>query len=160
MEHLVAVELRALAEGRRLEGVALRYSDEARIGRLRERFTAGGVEVASPAVVNLAHDRARPLGLVVFEDSPEALRFRVDLEDGELQDRALTDVREGRLTGASIEFRALADRVVGGLRTVERAVVFGLALTDRPAYAATAVEAREAMLPAGPDPRRGMELYL
>lgn len=141
------VELRA-AEGRTIEGVAIRYGDTANIGRLRERFEAGSIEVREPAIVNLGHDRAQPLGIVAFRDTADALTFAATLPDGPRQDAALADVREGRLTGASIEFRAVRERMVGTLRIIDRAHVVGVALTDRPAYPDTAVEAREALLPA------------
>jgi len=145
-EH-VYVELRA-RDGRIIEGVALPFGVEARIGRLRERFEPGSIEVREPAIVNLGHDRRQPLGIAQFGELRDALAFTADLPAGPRQDAALVDVREGRLTGASIEFAAVRQRFEGALRIIERAIVVGVALTDRPAYPDTAIEAREALLPA------------
>ena len=44
-------------------------------------------------------------------------------------------VRSGVLRGLSVEFRAIRDRFVGDLREIGRAVLDGLGLVDRPAYA-------------------------
>ena len=50
------------------------------------------------------------------------------------------------LTGLSVEFRADEEKMVAGVRVIERATVAGVALLTRPAYKTTHVEARGAAI--------------
>ena len=67
-------------------------------------------------------------------------------------------VRSGVLRGLSIEFRAVAERIEAGVRVIERAVLRGVAVVDTPAYPASEVEARMAMLPRPAPARRRLWL--
>lgn len=128
-----------------VEGVAVPYDSEADIGgHFTERILPGafGDVEKSDVVVNLQHDRGRPLarsgrdGGLSLSDSATELRARVELpattdgrDAGEL-------LRRGVLRGWSIEFVVNADgeRWDNRLRSISRATLRGLALVDRPAY--------------------------
>ena len=74
-------------------------------------------------------------GGVVFRDTPGALLMAATMPTTRDGDDALELVRSGVLRGLSVEFRTLRDRFVGDLREIGRAVLDGLGLVDRPAYA-------------------------
>ena len=156
-----AVELHA-DTGLRLSGIAVRYGDIAGPPRLRfrERIEPGafgnlsGVDVR----LNRQHDRGRLLartngGGLELHDSPDALRFTVQLPDTADARDVHTLVRSGVMRGASIEYDALRERQSGGVSVVERARLSGLAIVDSGAYADSLVEARAEIRQAG----RGIE---
>ena len=159
------VELRQ-AEGRVIEGVAVRYGDVAVIGAaFRERIEAGafGRVADADVILNAQHDRTTPLartggGGLSFADSAESLSLRADLPETRAADDVLALVRSGVLRGLSIEFRAVAERIEAGVRVIERAVLRGVAVVDTPAYPASEVEARMAMLPRPAPARRRLWL--
>ena len=55
---------------------------------------------------------------------------------------AATEVRSGLLRGLSVEFKALAERYVSGVREIRRAALVGAGLVDSPAYRGSTVEVR------------------
>ena len=141
--------------GRTVSGPAIVYGDEAQIGRVRERFEVGGVEVRDDALMTLQHQRGEPLATPTFSDSPEQLRVAAELPAGARQDQALADVRSGLLRGLSVEFVALQERFEDNVRVIVRAVVNGVSVVDSPAYPQSVIEAREAMVSTTPSrPRR------
>ena len=150
----------------KLGGPLLRYGERAKLPGFEEEFRArafgdvAGVDV----LLNVQHDRARPLvragnGLELV-DGPAELRAEFQLpETRDGQDAALM-VRQKVLRGLSIEFRVAPDGETweGGLRTIHKAALLGLALVDAPAYPGSVVsaraEARAAAL-AAPERRTG-----
>jgi len=136
-------------DGRRLSGVAMPYNREAEMPFGRERFDAGafGDVAAADVILNMQHQRVAPLartggGGLVLTDGPDALRFAADLPATREADDTLTLVRAGVLRGASVEFRAVAERMDAGVRVIEKAVLGALAIVDKPAYDAATIEAR------------------
>ena len=134
-----------------LSGVILTYGAEAVItaaGR-RERFAARSVYLSPSISLNVQHDRSRVLVDRLGEsfqvnDSPDALRVRVELPDTELGRSAAQDVRDGKLGGWSSEFRALEEKEdERGVRIVTSAVLEGIGLVDSPAYRESTVEIRK-----------------
>lgn len=142
-------ELRA--DGRTLEGVAVRYGDEAQITpSVRERFEAGSITpVADGVILNVQHDRRRPLartgdgGGLELLDSSDALKVRAALPPTREADDTLALVKRGVLRGLSVEFDIIRERWEGTLRIVERALLAGIGVVDRPAYPQSAVHARQ-----------------
>lgn len=137
-------------DGRRLSGVAVPYEVEAVLPFGRERFERGafGDVAGADVVLNRQHDRGAALartggGGLVLTDGPEALRFAADLPATRDADDTLTLVKSGVLRGASLEFRAEAERMDGDVRVIERAALGGLAIVDKPAYDDAVIEARQ-----------------
>ena len=127
--------------GRTLTGAALVYGDVS--PDYRERFMPGAFGEVRAMPVNLQHD---PALIVVREaaltDGPRALEVRADLPEGSA---ALDLVQRGALNGFSIEFNAIAETRVAGIRVIERAELTGLALVDRGAYPQSVAEVRCAL---------------
>ena len=142
-----SLEIRNVA-GRTLEGVALRYGDEAIIApAMRETFSPGAFAPIDDVILNSHHDRATPLarnggGGLTIEDSPTELRIRAELPQTTVANDALALVRAKVLRGLSIEFHAISERLEGDLRIVDRAHLSAISVVDSPAYAASIVEAR------------------
>ena len=138
------VEFRA--DGRKLSGLAMPYGDVSPL--YNETFAPGSIVLADSVALNLRHNQLQavafyPGGGLSFDDGPEALRMSADLPKIPAADLALKQVREGRLSGLSVEFHSLAEsRSTSGVRVVERARLVGLALCQDPAYLQTSVEAR------------------
>ena len=141
---LRSVEIRA--EGRRLSGTVLSYGDVSPTHR--ERFEPGALMLAEAVPLNLRHDRMVtvgwfPNGGMVLEADETALRMTADLPPLPAADVALERVRAaGGAMGLSIEFKALAERRESGLRVIERAELRGIAITEKPSYHGSRVEAR------------------
>ena len=55
---------------------------------------------------------------------------------------ALAEIRSGLFRGLSVEFRAVRQSVVAGIRRIAQATLTGAALCDDPAYSGATVEAR------------------
>ena len=125
-------------EGRTLSGLALPFEVETRVGTMRERFARGSVQSTGEAVLNRQHQRAVPLAR-----EPETLTFDIR-EDGLWMSATLPETREADdtlalvkarvLRGLSVEFVAKRERNEGGVRVVEEATVYGLAVVDSGAY--------------------------
>ena len=139
-------ELRS-AEGRVLEGIAIRYGEEAPIaGQFRERFVAGAFGDLREADVALVfqHVRERPLARtggagLELRDGPKLLEVRADLPKTNEADDALELVRVGVLRGLSVRFIASETTFEGNLRTVHKATLVSIGLVDQPAYAGSRV---------------------
>ena len=153
IEHRFA-ELRALAEGSRvLEGDAVVYGDEARIGRARERIEPGAFAPLRELVyLVVQHARGEPIARrgrgLALQDGPDRLAMRAELPATPRADQALADVREGLLTGLSVEMVVREEEWAGDLRIIRRADLVRLSLVDVPAYGRSEVVARERALHA------------
>ena len=94
------------------------------------------------------HDRQQPLlRTVPFLDGDE---FRIDaaLPDTQRGRDAAVMVRDGLLTGLSVEFRAEQERRRGNLREIRRAYLPSAGLVDTAAYRGSTVEIRASGLAA------------
>ena len=136
-------------EGRTVSGVLLRYGDTASLPWGRERFEPGAFGDVSRAdvILNSSHERGRPLartggGGLELIDTREALNIRATLPITQDANDTIALIRGGVLRGLSLEFKAIAERMEGQTRIVERAELRGLAVVDRPAYSDSLVTAR------------------
>ena len=143
-----AAGIEAAADGLTLTGTVVVYGDIATVpGVGRERIEAGGLRHDGDIVLNMMHRRDRPLartagGSLVLTDSAEALTMRAALPDTQEARDTVALVRGRVLQGLSVEMRVERQRVDGGVRVIEQARLVDLGVVDRPAYPASAVEAR------------------
>ena len=140
---LGGIELRA--EGRRLSGIVMRYGDVSPTHR--ERFEPGSIRFAEVVHLDLAHDPLRavawhPGGGLALDNGRDALTMRAELPPIPAADRALAEVRAGRVDGLSVEFKAVRERRDGGLRVIEEGILLGIGIVRSPSYAEATFEAR------------------
>ena len=125
-------------EGRTLTGLALPFEVEARVGTMRERFARGSVQSTGEAVLNRQHQRAVPLArepeTLTFDIRDDGLWIRATLPETREADDTLALVKARVLRGLSVEFVAKRERFDGGVRVIEAATVYGLAVVDSGAY--------------------------
>lgn len=133
-----------------LAGVVMLYGAEARIaGRFKERFDSGAFANIGDAdiLLNVQHDRTRPLartggGGLVLTDSVMELRMQARLPETREAKDTLSLVRGKVLRGLSVEFLPTAEHDENGVRVIERALLTGLSVVDKPAYDSSTVAAR------------------
>ena len=143
-ERRTAGEVRA--EGRRLSGTVLDFGDTS--PSHRERFSPGSLKLGEAVSLNLFHDAERaiawhPGGGLNLRTDAGGLRMEAELPPIPAADRALQEVRSGRTTGLSLEFRALEEHREAGLRVVDSAEILGIGLVRKPSYDRSRVEARQ-----------------
>ena len=120
----------------RLSGVLMRYGEVAT--DRPERFRAGALSWPDDGVIlNEQHNRMAPIVRFVPTVEGDEVRVDVDLPDTQRGRDAATMVRNGTMKGLSVEFRAKAHGMVGGVREIAGAV-----LVDDPSYGGSTVEVR------------------
>ena len=139
-------------EGRRLSGQVIVYGDIS--PGHRERFLPGAFSFDS-VPLNYRHNQLcaigwHPGGGVEIRDTEAALTMAAELPPLPAADRALAEVRAGKLSGLSVEFIAEKEKRENGIRIIERARLVGVGLVEKPSYPESVVEARREM--RGPDP--------
>ena len=123
-------------------GTVIRYGDVAQIGpNLTESFKPGAFgDYANPRLkVNRMHQRTQVLarlgGRLEIENDDERMLFRVSLPNTSVGRDTAIEIREGLLTGASVEFRATKDSVEAGHRAISTLPPLqGFGIVDEPAY--------------------------
>ena len=132
-------------EGRKLSGVVMRYGEIS--ATHKERFAPGSLRMADAVLMNLHHDRERavarhPGGGLELRDEDGAMILSAELPPIPAADRALDDIRTGKATGLSVEFRAVKESRSDGLRVIEDAILSGVGLVASPSYEGARIEAR------------------
>ena len=132
-------------EGRKLTGTVMRYGEVS--PSHKERFEPGSLRMADAVPLNLGHDRERavawhPGGGLELRDEDGAMLLSALLPPIPAADRALDEIRTGKVTGLSVEFRAVKEGRVGGVRVIEDAILSGVGLVSQPSYAGSRIEAR------------------
>lgn len=154
------LEARADIERNRIEGVAIKYGDTASVrGMFSERIESGAFGKIGDVVLNVQHDRARPIartdgGGLELTDSADKLRVvakPVATREGK---DALLMVEHRVLRGFSVEFVAEDDAYDGALRIVKRARLLGIGLVDRPAYGDSVAKVAQRMAALSTSRRR------
>ena len=144
----IECELRAddTQNPRSVTGVAVNYGDKAQVWGWKESIRAGALTLPTKAAnLTMQHDRALPVGLLEWEDSSDALRFRSVLSDGARQDQALADVRGKLVRGASLEFviDKYEDDIPNKASEITGARVIRLSLVDDGAYPKSKIKANK-----------------
>ena len=139
-------EIRAESDKRMVTGIAVKYGDKAKLWGWTEIIKAGALELPTRASnLTVQHDRSQPLGLIEWEDSPEALRFRCEFPMGDRQDQMLVDVRAGTVRGASIEFAIdkYEEDIPNKTETVIKGRLIRCSLVDDGAYPKSKIKANK-----------------
>ena len=133
--------------GDTLRGVAMRYGSVAKFGSFSEIFEPGSLTFDDP-ILNIQHDRTRPVARIgaglALDDTPRALLINVDIPDTPFGREARELVDADILRGVSIEFVPTEEEWSGTTRTISAAVLTGIALVDKPAYADSVIAERMA----------------
>ncbi len=147
---MTGIERRAVlgeirVEGRKLTGTVIRYGEVS--PSHKERFAPGSIRMADSVHLDLNHDRERavayqPGGGLELVDGDVSLELAAVLLPLPAGDRALDDIRTGKVTGLSVEFRAVKESRVDGVRVIEEAELSGVGIVARPSYEGSRVEAR------------------
>ena len=125
----------------RLTGVLLTYEQRA-VDR-PEIFARGAlVWPDNGIVVNEQHDRQQAIIRAIPFLKEDAVLLDIGLPDTMRGRDAATSVRNGTLTGLSVEFRALEEGRRDGLRIIRRARLVAAGLVDSPSYSGSTVEVR------------------
>ena len=125
----------------RIVGTLIEY--EKRASDRPELFAADALSWDDGGVIlNEQHARTQPI--MRFTPTVEGREVRIDapLPDTQRGRDAATMIRNGTMTGLSIEFRATEEGRRGGAREVRAARLLGAALVDSPSYAGQ-LEVRE-----------------
>lgn len=159
MTELLGALLTASRETRTLRYRLLPYGEPGRTNMGRVTAQAGSVRLPPGAVqANRQHDKKRPVGLLLAEETPDGLDAIVQLTTSQEANDALDAVEKGELPGISVE---LKDPVIRNGRLVDSELVGG-GLVETPAFdnallLAAAVDVAPDTEPATPNPKGTME---
>ena len=124
----------------RLFGVLMVYNTRAR--DRDELFLPGSLSWPDSGIVlNRQHSRQSPIMRVTPIVEGDEVRIDEQIIDTTAGRDAAAEIRSGLLTGLSVEFRATAQKIVGGVRRISAAVLGGVGLVDSASYP-TSVEVR------------------
>ena len=140
----MAIEVRAdesrLSPGR-LVGVLMAYGTKAR--DREEIFESRSLSwPESGILINRQHQRTAPVMRVTPVVEGNEVRIDAPLPDTTAGRDIAAEVRSGLFKGMSIEFRAVKQTIVGGVRRITAAVLSGAAIVDSGSYAGATVEVR------------------
>ena len=126
----------------RLTGTLLTYEQRAKD---RPEIFARGALIwpDNGIVVNEQHDRKQAIIRATPFLKGDAVLFDFQLPDTARGRDVAVSVKNGTLTGLSVEFRSLAEGHRDGLRLIKSARLLAAGLVDSPSYAGSVVEVRE-----------------
>ena len=125
----------------RLVGTLLTY--EVRASDRKELFKRGGVRFPDAGIlINDMHNRQMPLLRAMPYLDGDALKIDQPFPDTQRARDAVTNIREGILTGLSVEFYAERETLRNGIREIAAAYVPRAGLVDVPSYADSLAEVR------------------
>ena len=125
----------------RLTGTLLTYG--ARAGDRPERFAHGSLQWPEAGIViNEQHNRQAPIVRAIPFLDGNTVKIDTRLPNTQRGRDAATNVREGVLTGLSVEFRAIQQSYVDGVREIREAFVDRAGLVDSPSYTESTVQVR------------------
>ena len=107
-----------------------------------EMFAPGALAWEDRGVIlNEQHNRQAPIMRFVPVVDGNEVRIDAPLPDTQRGRDAATMIRNGTMTGLSIEFRSESEGRASGMREIRRATLAAAALVDSPSYG-TSVEVR------------------
>ena len=140
------IEIREAEGAARLVGTLLPFNEQAR--DRAELFERGSLSWPSDGVVlRRQHVRESPILRFVPVEVEGRLMIDVPIPSTTAGRDALAEIKgsSGSLPlfkGLSVEFRAVRQTIVAGVRRISEAVLTGAGLVDSPAYESATVEAR------------------
>ena len=140
-EFRFAIKIEDRADKPRLTGILMAYNTEAR--DRRELFLPDSLSwPAGGVTLNRQHERRQPIMRVVPIVEGNEVRIDQSLPDTTAGRDALAEIKSGLFRGLSIEFRAIKENFVHGVRQISAATLIGAGLVDSPSYGESVVEAR------------------
>ena len=100
------------------------------------KWDAGGI------ILNRQHQRGSPILRFTPVEAEGRLTVDAEIPDTTAGRDALAEIRSGLFKGLSIEFRAVRQTIVAGVRRISEAVLTGAGLVDSGSYEAATVEVR------------------
>ena len=135
------IEIREVEGKPRLVGVLMPYGEQAK--DRREVFERGALAWDEGGVVlRRQHQRSSPILRFVPVEAEGNLTIDQELPDTAAGRDAAAEIRSGLFKGLSVEFKAIKENFVGGVRRISEAVLTGAGLVDSGAYESATVEAR------------------
>ena len=142
-------ELRYAEDSRELSGITMRYGVKTKLPFGEEMFMPGafGDLSQSDVILNRQHQRIVPLartggGGLILDDNERRFMVRAELPNTTDANDTLELVRKKILRGLSVEFDAIEERWESRVRIIDRAILYGVGVVDRPAYVDAVVQAR------------------
>ena len=135
------VEVRGEADAPRLYLRAIATGEQA--GDRLEVFDALPTQPEGGVLVGRLHPASKaPVLRAQLEERDGALILDCEIPDTTAGRDLALEVRSGLLPMASIEFRVLADRVVGGVRRISKSIVEAVSLVPAGSYPSATAEVR------------------
>ena len=126
----------------RIVGTLLQYDTRAK--DRPERFKAGALSWNEGGIVlNEQHERSAPILRFVPKVEAGAVVIDALIPDTQRGRDAAVMIREGVLTGLSVEFASIEEGMSGGVREIRRARLLAAGLVDDPSYKGSSVEVRK-----------------
>ena len=100
------------------------------------KWDAGGI------ILNRQHQRGSPILRFTPVEVEGRLTVDAEIPDTTAGRDALAEIRSGLFKGLSIEFRAVRQTIVAGVRRISEAVLTGAGLVDSGSYESATVEVR------------------
>ena len=128
-----------------IKGKVVTYGEAALIGQqFEERFESGCFGEISDVLVNIQHDRKRPVARqgesLSLTNSDTTLSAIVDLTGTPLGDECRAMIDKKILRGLSAEFITSEDEWNGNKRIIKEAELCGIGIVDKPAYCGSTIE--------------------
>ena len=138
--------VRASEKPLKISGYAYRFGDKGFADGMRETIQPGAFRGLDNVMLYLNHDPSMPLArsgqnMTLKEDS-EGLRFEAELPETSLGRDVYELAKKGIIRGMSVGMREIEASEEGGMRTIRKASLEEVSLTQRPVYEKTSVEAR------------------
>ena len=125
----------------KLDGTLLVYEKTA--DNRPELFARGALYWREEGIViNDSHDRKQPIVRAIPFMDGDAVKISAQLPNTTRGRDAATNVREGVLTGLSVEFRSESEGLRSGRREIRRARLVRAGLVDAPEYKEATVSVR------------------
>ena len=128
-------------EGRTVSGVVIAYGANGLdpISRNRETFESRAFgDISDTVFANVNHDRNKIVAVsgngLDLTHSDTGLLASIQIPENAFGNSVLEKIREGVYKGFSVEFRAIKESFIDGVRTISKATLEALSIVRTPAY--------------------------